>query len=87
MSELERVTRERDMLVDSLVDISMRPTVERNPDGVDQAAATMQLIAQDTLGWITELREHLAKHGERHSWTSCPPGTRAMCDFAPRREA
>lgn len=34
----------------ALMEIATRPTVERNPDGVDQAAHTMQLIARDALG-------------------------------------
>lgn len=29
--------------------IAAMPTVERNPDGVDQAAASMQLVAQAAL--------------------------------------
>lgn len=33
----------------ALRDIADRPTVERNPDGVDQAAWTMQLIAREAL--------------------------------------
>lgn len=35
---------------DALANIATRPTVERNPDGVDQAAWTMQLIAREALG-------------------------------------
>lgn len=34
---------------EALEEIARRPTVERNPDGDDQAAATMQLIARETL--------------------------------------
>lgn len=33
----------------ALEEIARRATVERNPDGVDQAAHTMQLIARQTL--------------------------------------
>lgn len=33
----------------ALLEIVSRPQVERNPDGVDQAAATMKLIAREAL--------------------------------------
>lgn len=33
----------------ALGEIAERPTCERNPDGIDQAAATMQLIAREAL--------------------------------------
>lgn len=36
-------------IVKALELIAARPTVERNPDGEDQAAATMQLIARQAL--------------------------------------
>jgi hypothetical protein len=35
--------------VEALREIATRPTVERNPDGDDQAAHTMQLIAREAL--------------------------------------
>lgn len=38
-----------ELLSYGLRQIAARPTVERNPDGVDQAAATMKMIAEDTL--------------------------------------
>jgi hypothetical protein len=37
-------------LEDALREIATRPKVELNPDGVDQAAYTMALIAKDALG-------------------------------------
>jgi hypothetical protein len=40
---------ERDRYRAALEDIERRATVERNPDGDDQAAATMQLIAREAL--------------------------------------
>jgi len=36
--------------------IAQRPSVERNPDGADQAAAAMQLIAREALGMSTDDR-------------------------------
>lgn len=39
------------LLVETLRQIAVHPTVERNPDGVDQAAATMRLIAREALDW------------------------------------
>lgn len=41
---------------DTLKDIAERPVVERNPDGVDQAAHTMQLLAREALA----VGEHVA---------------------------
>lgn len=38
----------------ALEEIARRPTVERNPDGDDQAAHTMQLIARETLAASTD---------------------------------
>lgn len=40
----------------ALREIATRPTVERNPDGDDQAAHTMQLIAREALGMPTDAR-------------------------------
>lgn len=40
-----------ELLRASLREIATRPTIERNPDGVDQAADTMQLIAREALGF------------------------------------
>ena len=40
---------ERDRLYAALMDIASRPCVERNPDGDDQAAHVMQLIAREAL--------------------------------------
>jgi len=37
---------------EALREIATRPTVERNPDGDDQAAHTMQLIAREALAQI-----------------------------------
>lgn len=34
-----------------LQQIAAMPTVQRNPDGDDQAAATMKLLAQEALDW------------------------------------
>lgn len=48
-TENRRLRRENRILRESLEHIAQRPVVERNPDGVDQAAHTMQLIAQETL--------------------------------------
>jgi hypothetical protein len=36
----------------ALREIASRPTVERNPDGDDQAAWSMQLIAREALGEV-----------------------------------
>jgi len=38
----------------ALREIAEMPTVQRNPDGDDQAAATMQLIARETLEAVPE---------------------------------
>jgi hypothetical protein len=38
-----------DVLRRALQEIAWRPAVERNPDGVDQAAHTMQMIAREAL--------------------------------------
>lgn len=43
----ERIANGR--LREALKDIAHRPVVERNPDGDDQAAHTMQLIAREAL--------------------------------------
>ena len=45
-----------DYLEKALREIAERPTCERNPDGVDQAAATMQLIAREALKGEDEAR-------------------------------
>lgn len=44
-----RLWEERNRYWDALADIASRPLVERNPDGDDQAADTMQLIAREAL--------------------------------------
>jgi hypothetical protein len=44
----QRLARIMD-LKDALREIATRPKVELNPDGVDQAAYTMALIAEDAL--------------------------------------
>lgn len=41
---------------EALQEIATRPTVERSPDGDDQAAETMQLLARETLAAHGELR-------------------------------
>jgi hypothetical protein len=40
--------------VEALREIATRPVVERNPDGDDQAAHTMQMIAREALEAIGE---------------------------------
>lgn len=40
---------ENGRLREALEEIASRPTVERNPDGDDQAAHTMQMIAREAL--------------------------------------
>lgn len=42
--------RERYLYRQALEEIASHPPVERNPDGVDQAAFTMQMIAREALG-------------------------------------
>jgi hypothetical protein len=37
------------VLIEALEEIANMPTVQRNPDGDDQAAATMQFIAREAL--------------------------------------
>lgn len=49
VGRLERAEDVRDSYREALEDIAGRPTFERNPDGDDQAAHTMQLIARDAL--------------------------------------
>jgi hypothetical protein len=46
---IEALADENYQLRKALEEIATRPTVERNPDGVDQAAWTMQLIAREAL--------------------------------------
>ncbi|MEJ7783392.1 MAG: hypothetical protein WKF96_01225 [Solirubrobacteraceae bacterium] len=41
---------ERDRYRDALHEIAVSATVQRNPDGDDQAAVTMRMIARETLG-------------------------------------
>lgn len=48
---------EIDMLRRALMHIALRPTVELNPDGVDQAASSMQMVARKTLEIIKENNE------------------------------
>lgn len=45
----QAVAAERARYRRALEEIANRPEVERNPDGVDQAAATMKLIATEAL--------------------------------------
>lgn len=45
---------EVERLREALHDIATRPTVERNPDGDDQAAWTMQLIAREALAGVVK---------------------------------
>lgn len=42
-----RVTLERDRALAALDEIAARPTSELNPDGVDQAASTLALLARE----------------------------------------
>jgi hypothetical protein len=53
--ERQNVVRRLNVAYAALREIAERPTVERNPDGVDQAAATMQLIAREAIHRISEL--------------------------------
>jgi hypothetical protein len=46
---VRRLVADTAKLVEALREIATRPTVERNPDGDDQAAWTMQLIAREAL--------------------------------------
>lgn len=46
--------KERDLYRWALNEIATRPTTELNPDGIDQAAWSMQLIAQEVLGLPSE---------------------------------
>lgn len=47
--EIGSLRRQLAGAVEALREIAARPTVERNPDGDDQAAHTMQLIAREAL--------------------------------------
>lgn len=46
---LKALRAEVELLRKVLREIATRPTVERNPDGDDQAAYTMQMIAREAL--------------------------------------
>jgi hypothetical protein len=48
-AELEALEQQHKQAVAGLTEIANRPTSERNPDGDEQAAHTMQLIARETL--------------------------------------
>lgn len=48
-AEVESLRQQLQGAVAALRMIAARPTVERNPDGVDQAAWSMQLIAKEAL--------------------------------------
>lgn len=48
-SRIRDLYAENRRLREVLHEIATRPTVERNPDGEDQAAWSMQLIARDAL--------------------------------------
>ncbi len=52
---------------EALQEIATRPTVERNPDGDDQAAETMQLLARETLAAHGELRPAMPNMPEAES--------------------
>jgi hypothetical protein len=43
------VKRQRNAFRDALKEIADMPTAQRNPDGVDKAAATMKTVAKDAL--------------------------------------
>lgn len=53
LADIRDLESQRQIARAGLTEIATRPKVERNPDGVDQAAWSMALIAQSTLDLMT----------------------------------
>lgn len=52
VKELNEIRQMNEFLLNALRDIGSRPTRVLNPDGVDQAAAEMQMVALDSVSYI-----------------------------------
>lgn len=72
---------------EALQEIATRPTVERNPDGDDQATETMQLLARETLAAHGELRPAMPNMPEAESRVRKPAHTEQQGEEEARGEA
>jgi hypothetical protein len=67
----DRVAEQARVHREILQQIASMPTVQRNPDGVDQAAATMQLLAREALDWPASAADRVAEDESRADCDAC----------------